>query len=271
MKKINDLDVKNHLQKYGKDLNPSVTFEQVWNRYSLEKNENKNIFSRSKLAYILSAAILLLIVVPVSAAVLPIEWNGIKITIHDDNGENARIDRFKEFLFGPSPTTKEVIENTINKSLNMKGTVSLKEAEKEFPFSILRPEETFTPTKSIGALMNSNLQENGGKENLIGYNYVFHDFYEKHNKWAIVTQSINQAATDYLTGNVDSMSSAFSSRWENVKLNDNTVAMFATGDKENTLLLNYKTKDLKIIELKVIGNQSKEELIKLAEAYMNNN
>ena len=186
-------------------------------------------------------------------------------------GKMHRIDRLKEILFGPSPTYKEVTENTISKSLNMKGTVSLKEAQKEFPFPILRPGETLTPTKSIGAIMNCTMQENGGKEKIIGYNYVFHDFYEKHNKWIVVTQSLNQEATDYLTGNVDSMSSTFVGEWENVKLSDNTVAMFIAGDKENRLLLNFKTNDFKVIDLELVGNQSKEELIKLADAYIINN
>jgi hypothetical protein len=271
VKKINDLDVKNHLQKNVKDFNSSVTFEQIWHKYTFEKDKYKKIFTRPKFTYIISAAILFLIVVPVSAAVLPIEWNGIKISIDNDNGVNARIDRFKELLVVPSPTYKELIENTINKSLNMKGTVSLKEAQKEFPFPILRPKEPLTPTESIGAIMNSTMQENGGKEKVIGYNYVFYDFYEKENKWVVVTQGLDQAATDYLSGNIDGMLSTFSSRWENVKLNENTVVMFAAGDKENSLLLNYKTNDSKVIELKLIGNQSKEELMKLADAYIINN
>ncbi len=271
MEKMNDVKVKKYLQKNAENFNPTVTFEQVWHKYSYKKSKNKRIFSRPKLAYIISSTILFLIIVPVSAAVLPIEWNEIKITIDDDNGENARTDQLKEFLFGPSPTYKELIENTISKSLNMKGTVSLNDAQKEFPFPILRPGETLTPTRSIGTIMNSTMQENGGEEKVIGYNYVFHDFYERHNKWVVVTQSLNQEATDYLTGNVDSMSSTFSSRWENVKLNDNTVAMFAAGDKENSLLLNFKTNDVNVIELELIGNQSKEELIKFANAYISNN
>ena len=86
---MNDVEVKKYLQNNVENFNPTVTFEQVWNKYSYKKSKNKRIFFRPKLVSIISAAILFLIIVPVSAAVLPIKWNGIKITIDDDNGKNA--------------------------------------------------------------------------------------------------------------------------------------------------------------------------------------
>lgn len=267
MEKINKED-KKHLHKTMESFNSTVSFEQVWNKHSYKKRKNKKSYIRPKLSFIIGAAIFLFVIVPVSAAIVPFEWNGMKVTITntDDNPENASIE--KELLSGPTPTYKELVENyTTNKNDILKQTLSLKEAQNEFPFPILRPEDKLTPTISIGTIKDVIVLGDDAKEKVSGDRLSFHDFYENGNKWAIVTQSLDQGATDFLTGNIESMSSTFVGEWENVEMSDNKLAMFIEGDKLNVLNLFYKIDDNNIIMINVMGNRSKEELIKLADAY----
>lgn len=257
MEKI-DKEVRKHLQKTVGKFNPTVGFEQVWNKYSYKKSENKKASIRPRLTYIITAALLLLVMVPVSATIGPFEWNGINISItnDDDKGEKSSIE--KELLSSASPTYKELVENiTTNKNETLKETLNLKEAQKEFPFPILRPEETLTPKISIGTINDVVLLGDDVKEKVSGDKLAFHDFYEKENKWAVVTQFLDQAPE----------SISFVGEWENVKMSDNKLAMFIEAEKMNVLYLNYKLDDDKVILIYTRGNQSKEELLKLADAY----
>ena len=256
MEKI-DKEVKKHLQKTVGNFNPTVGFEQVWNKYSYKKIKNKKASIRPKLIYIITTALLLLVMVPVSAAIGPFEWNGIKISItNDDKAESSSIE--KELLSSTSPTYKELVENiTTNKNETLKQTLNLKEAQKEFPFPILRPEETLTPNISIGTINDVILLGDDVKEKVSGDKLAFHDFYEKKNKWAVVTQFLDQTPE----------SVSFAGEWENVLMSDNKLAMFIEADKVNVLSLNYIIDDEKIILLHITGNYSKEELLKLADAY----
>ncbi|MCG3088502.1 hypothetical protein [Sporosarcina cyprini] len=269
MEKFNQ-DVKNHLYKTVENFNPTVGFEQVWNRYSYKKSKNKKAYIRPKLSYIITAALLLLVMVPVSAAIGPLEWNGIKITLTkaNDTGENASIE--KELLSGHSPIYKEIVDYIIKSDV----TFSLKDAQKEFQFSILRPEVALTPTMSLGTINEVVILEDDDREKVGGYKQAFHDFYETENQWAVVTQFLDQTTTDYLIGNIESMPTTFVGDWEIVEMSENKMAMFIEGDKlnkegdkVNTLVLNYQIDDQKVIMLNLMGNQSKEELLKLAEAY----
>lgn len=276
MEKINDLEMKKSLHRNIKHLTPSVTFEQVWDKYSNQSKGNEDIISRKTIkvrrrpVWMIATALFLFASVSVSAAILPIDWNGIKISILNDNGKNERIDSAKELIFGTQPTYKAMIEDTLKHSINMKETLTLDEAKKEFPFPILRPVHTdMTPTQSIGALMNQTIQENKGIVRIVGYTPIFHDFYEKDNIWIVVSQSLDEEATKSLQADSQKMSSqTYVGNWETVQVTDQTFAIFKDDGKESSLLLQYKTDNLKVVELKLIGNVAKEDLIKLAKAYI---
>ncbi|MGE8203814.1 hypothetical protein ACQKP0_04555 [Heyndrickxia sp. NPDC080065] len=275
MNQINKSDINRVLEKQLKHRNSSVSFDQVWDKYSSESMDQGTTISKKILktkprpVWIMAIVLFFIASFSVSAAIIPFDWNGIKISILDDNGKNDRIDSFKELIFGYQPTYKHLID-TLEHSKNMKKTLTLEEAKKEFPFPILRPEHTnMVPSRSIGALMNHTLQENNGPEKIVGYNPVFHDFYNYDSHWIVVTQSLDEAATNSLKEDPNHMSSqTYVGNWETVQVSDQTLAMYKGGDKENRLLLQYKTDDMKVIELELIGNVEKKDLVKLAEAYV---
>lgn len=225
---------------------------------------------RPKVMWITAAALFsVLTTTAISASILPIHWNGASITLENDGGKNARIDAFKELIFGKSPTYKETIEDVLNNLKNAKEVMSLKEASKQFPFPILRPDPSVQPIRSNGVLMNVMLQENGKDVRIIGYRPVFHDIYEiDHKQWIIVTQSLDQAATDHLHGRIDSRSATYIGNWENVQTsNEQMLAMYSESAKANRLVIEYKNEQSQIIKIEVLGTVSKEELIALAEGY----
>lgn len=86
--------------------------------------------------------------------------------------------------------------------------------------------------------------------------------------WVVVTQSMDEAATKFLNGEIDSMSAAYIGEWEHIKVTDTVMAMFKEGRKANTLELQQKTKENVVIQMKVIGDVPKEKLIKVAEWYV---
>lgn len=269
MKKINGMDIKEELYKQSNDLPASITFENLWSKYS--KSESTAFTPRLKLTFITLAAILLLIV-PVSAAVLPLEWNGIKISVVDDNGENARIDAWKEAIFGASPSYKDTIENILINKENSQDIYTPAEAQLQFPFAILRPAQALSPTISFGATMSHISLDNQSGEEVTGYHYVFHDIYESENEWFVVTQALDEAATDFLHGKIDDMSSSFVGNWEVLPFNnDNITVMYIEDRKENRIVAQYKNEDKMIVELKVIGNVPKKQLIRTLTSYIPSN
>jgi hypothetical protein len=228
---------------------------------------------RNKTVWVMMTALFLLASISVSAAISPIEWNGMKFTILDDGGRNERIDMIKEQIFGPSPSYKQLIEDTLDHTKNMKKTLTLEEAQKEFPFAILRPQQyDVQPYRSTGALMNANLQHEDGSVEIIGYNPVFHDFYELDNDWVVVTQTLDESATEFLQAELEgksvSSSGTFVGKWESINVTDEIMAMFNEGKKGNRLLLNYRTDRIQVLRINIVGTVEKEALVGLATSYV---
>ena len=227
------------------------------------------IHKRVKHRPILIAAIILCFITAVSAsaAILPVNWNGMEFSIIDDGGENERIEKLKELIAGPEPTTKEALEKGLkegNPYLNK--TLTYDEAKNEFPFTIVRPKDyKEAPIRSLGAIMNTLQQDT---KEVTEQSMYFHDFYENGDKWMVVSQGLNDSATKFLLGEIDGVSNEFSSRWEKIAETTNLIAMYAPGSKENNLYIQYKTKEQQVIDINLHGNVSKEELIILAKAYV---
>ncbi len=140
------------------------------------------------------------------------------------------------------------------------------EAKREFPFTIVRPKDyKEAPIRSLGAIMNTLQQDTN---EVTDQRMYFHDFYEHGENWMVVSQELNDSATKFLLGEIDGVSNEFSSRWETIAETTNLIAMYALGGKENHLYIQYKTKEQQVIDINLHGNISKEELIKLAKAYV---
>jgi hypothetical protein len=219
-----------------------------------------------------AAAIMLFVMtsLSVSAAVVPLKWFGLEVSIQDDGGANARIDAFKELIFGPEPTYKQTIEDVFQHPEDkLQQVFTLEEAVKVFPYPLLRPQSTNDkPYRSIGGLMNHRLQVKGESDRIIGSSPVFHDFYGDDKKWIIVSQRFDENATSYLKGIVDSYASTYVGAWEQVHINDRVMAVYTGGKKQNRLNIKYNNGNEQVIDLDVQGNVSKEELLRLAKAYV---
>ncbi|GMK39726.1 hypothetical protein PCCS19_27810 [Paenibacillus sp. CCS19] len=239
------------------------------NRSEAPDHTQRYIKRRPKALWVMTTALFFVFSAAVSASVLPLNWNGERIAIEDDGGKNAIIDAFKVLIFGQEPTYKETIEDVLNNRTNAKEVMDLDGAVKQFPFTILRPAPLEAqPTRSNGVLMNSILQENGNDARIIGYIPVFYDLYDlADNRWAIVSQRLDQEATDLIAGRATGGSSTFIGKWEQIQVNDQLMAMYKEYSRENTLLMKYKNEHSQVIELKVTGTGEKDELIKLAKAY----
>jgi hypothetical protein len=250
----------------------STVMEQIRakaNEYKVPVAARCSMHRRPKVIWITAAVLFFTLTVTVSAAVLPLSWNGGRITIEDDGGRSAAIDAFKELIFGEEPTYKETIEDVLNYHKNAKEIISMDEAQQQFPFTILRPDPSKAkPIRSNGALMNQYIQENG-KDRIIGYKPYFHDIYElDHKRWIIVTQSLNEEATDFIQGRASSISATYIGNWENVQINEQVMAMYKGSKKQNRLLIQYKNEQSQVINLEIVGTGTNEQLIKLAEAYV---
>ncbi|MWC29165.1 hypothetical protein [Paenibacillus sp. MMS18-CY102] len=267
-------------KRFGEQLNSKALPEidvsgAVMERIRALSNEREapgktqRYMKRRPKVLVMAIAVFVVFVTTAAAAVLPLSWNGERITIEDDGGMNAKIDALKERIFGREPSSKETAEDLLNNHKNAKEVMGLAEAAKQFPFTILRPSPLDTqPTRSNGALMNSMLQENGQETRIIGYIPVFYDIYDlADNRWAVVTQQLDQMATGLIAGKVDSGSATYVGDWEQVEINDQIMAMYKEYSRENLLLIKYKTEQSQVIELKVTGTGEKDELIKLAKAY----
>lgn len=228
-------------------------------------------FLKHRRAVWLTAVVLFFsLAVTVSASILPLEWNGERIAIKDDGGNNASIDAIKERIFGQTATYKDIVEDVLNNHTNAQQVVSLDEANEQFPFIILRPDPSIVePARSNGALMHELLQENGGEAVIIGYRPVFHDIYElEDDSWIIVTQSLDQAGTTRLQeeGNIPS-TSTYIGAWENVEINETIIAIYTENKHQNRLVIKYKNPQNQVIDLRIIGTSLKEDLMELATAY----
>lgn len=227
------------------------------------------IHKRVKHRPILLAAIILCFITAfsASAAILPVKWNGMEFSIMNDEGKNERIEKLKELIAGPAPTIKESLEKGLEEgNPYLHKTLTYEEAKKESPFTILRPKNyKEAPIRSLGAIMNT-LEQDTNK--VTEQRLLFHDFYEKGDTWMVVSQELNDAATKFLTGEMDHVSNQFSSRWEKVSETTNIIAMYAPGSQENQLYIQYKAQEQKVIDIHLYGNVSKEELIELAKAYV---
>jgi hypothetical protein len=219
-----------------------------------------------------AAAIMLFVMMSlsVSAAVVPLNWFGLEVSIQDDGGANARIDAFKELIFGPQPSYKQTIEEVFqHPEGKLQQVFTLEEALPLFPYPLLRPHTTKDkPYRSIGGLMNHRLQVKGEPERIIGSSPVFHDFYGDDKKWIIVSQRLDENATSYLKGEINSNTSTYVGAWEQVQINDRVMAVYVGGKKQNRLDIKYNNGNEQVIDLDVQGNVSKEELLRLAKAYV---
>lgn len=201
------------------------------------------------------AVLLFAAIVSVSAAamfVLPTEWNGIRLFLIPADSEQQSARQYDK------PETERILEELEN-SAGVWETLATEEAEKSFPFPILRPQSAeWIPARSFGVK----------KFHEAGSSACFYDFYEQGEEWIVVQQNLDRPMTDTLQNPEVTMSLTFVGAWEPVRVNAATLAMFIRLDHANLLTVRYKTEDQQVAVLTISGNVSKERLVQLAQTYV---
>lgn len=199
----------------------------------------------------------------VSAAILfKTTWNGVQVYIGDNAKDTITTADKNESSY------KEKLETVLSKSANIWKTISLDEAEKQFTFTLLRPQASkFTLVKSFGVVpLDKNYRVTTADEWWLG---GFYDMFQFNQRDIVVRQNMDVEMTGSLQNPKKTMSLTFQGApWENIEVTDDTLAMFTANGTENLLILKYKTADRKVISIELEGDIAKEELVELAKAYV---
>lgn len=197
-----------------------------------------------------------------AAAFFKTTWNGIQVNISDnDKGTSMPVDK-SELSY------KEKFEMALLNSADVWETISVEEAAKQFPFSLLRPQDSeFTLVKSFGVVLkDTNNRVKSADEWWLG---GFYDIVQWNQSEIVVKQGLDVEMTETLKDPNKTMSMTFhEAPWENVEIADDTLAMFTANGNENLLVVNYKTADLNVVTLELSGDVTKEELVTVARAYV---
>jgi hypothetical protein len=201
----------------------------------------------------------------VSAATLfKTTWNGVQVHIGDNAKDMATPGDQNE------PSYKKKLETALSKSADVWKTVSLDEAEKQFPFPLLRPKDSeYKLVKLFGVVQiqqDKIYRVKSADEWWLG---GFYDIFQWNQRDIVVRQNLDIGMTESLQDLKKTMSLTFvDAPWENVEVDDDTLAMFTANGNENLLILKYKTADRKVISMELTGDIAKEDLVKLAKAYV---
>lgn len=236
--------------------------QKVYSYHSKHRIHRQQRFRISPV-WIAACAVLFIATASVSAATLfKTSWNGIQVDI-SDHVKDASIPADKN-----EPAFKKKLETALSKSEDVWRTISLDEAAKQFPFPLLRPQDSkFTLVESYGvAPQDENYRVKSAEEWWLG---GFYDIFQWNQRDIVVIQDVDAAMTESLQDPNQTMSMTFQNApWENVEVTDDVLAMFLANDSENFLLLKYKTADRKVISLEITGDLSKDDLVELARTYV---
>lgn len=136
---------------------------------------------------------------------------------------------------------KEKLETALSKSADVWETISVDEAAKQFPFSLLRSQDSkFTLVNSFGVVpKDTNYRVKSADEWWLG---GFYDIFQWNQTEVVVKQDLDVAMTETLKDPNKTMNMTFlDAKWENVEITDDTLAMFTANSSENLLIVKYKT------------------------------
>jgi hypothetical protein len=145
-------------------------------------------------------------------------------------------------------------------------TISEEEAAARSPYSLLRPQKSsFKLVQSFGVeLKNHNNRPKNDEWWING----FYDIFQWKKSDIVVRQYLNTLMTKALNDPEKTMAMYFVGEdWENVKISEDTTAMFRGSGRENYMSVNYRTADNKVVELQITGDISKKEMVRLVKTY----
>lgn len=230
--------------------------------HSLSRALNRKRLKISPVWVAACALILVTTTTAGAAALFKTNWNGIQFSIND-NGKNTSSPVAKSEL-----SYTEKLETALFNSTDVWETISVEEAAKHFPYSLLRPQDSeFTLINSFGVVLkDSNYRVKSEDEWWLG---GFYDIFQWNQSEIVVRQDLDVLMTKALNDPSQTLSMIYhEAPWENVEIAGDALAMFTVNNDENMLVVSYKTPDLNVVTLELNGDASKAELIKLAELYI---
>ncbi|MDF2713276.1 MAG: hypothetical protein K0R28_201 [Paenibacillus sp.] len=232
----------------------------LYGEHSIHKQRRKT--SRISPIFITACVLLVIAAASVSAAAyFKTTWNGIQVHIGEHALDDTPADKNE-------PSYKEKLEIALSKSADTWKTISLEDAEKHFSFSLLRPlESKFTLVTSLGVVpQDKDYRVKSAEEWWLG---GFYDIFQWNQRDIVVSQNADNEMTESLNNPNKTMSLTFQeAHWENVEVSDDTLAMFTANGNENLLIFKYKTADSKVISMELRGDIAREDMVKLAKAYI---
>jgi len=230
-------------------------------------NKDLNIQNRQRrrISTVLVAACALLFIstASVNATASNNSWNGIEIKIgKSGKGVSKPTDKKKEESY------RKKLEAALSKSANVWEALPVDKANKQFPYSLLRPKDSkFELVKSFGVVLKDKKYraKSGDEWWLAG----FYDIFQWKQTDIVVKQDLDTLMTETVKDPKKTLSMTFEdAAWEKVEIADNVLALFAAESNENLLKVYYKTADRKVISLELMGDLTKDDLVTLAKTYM---
>ncbi|WP_240420843.1 hypothetical protein [Paenibacillus periandrae] len=265
----NDMNVNSLIRRMKETRLPEVdvttkVMQRVYCFHGKHRLHRKQRWAFRKSPVWIAMSILLFIATAsVSAAILyKTTWNGVQVYIGGNTKDTIKTANTNE------PSYKEKLETVLSKSADIWKTISLDEAEKEFPFTLLRPQASkFSLVKSLGVVpQDKNYHVKSADEWWLG---GFYDIFQWNQHDIMVRQNMDVEMTESVQNPKKTMSMTFQdSPWESVEVDDDTLAIFMANGTEKLLIVKYKTADSKVISIELEGDIAKEDLVKLAKAYV---
>jgi hypothetical protein len=265
----NDMNVNNLIRTMKETRLPEVdvtskVMQKVYSfhgKHRLQRQQRRAF--RISQVWISACVLLFIATASISAATLfKTTWNGIQVHI-GDNAKDTTTPADKN-----EPSYKKKLETALSKSADIWKTISLDEAEKQFPFPLLRPQDSkFTLVKSFGVVpQNKNYRVKSADEWWLG---GFYDILQWNQHDIVVSQNLDGDMTESLQNSTKTMSMTFNeATWEHIEVADDTLAMFTAKGAEKLLIVKYKTADGKVISMELKGDLGKEDLVTLAKTYV---
>jgi hypothetical protein len=229
----------------GKKPSDSVQ-QRVFERLETKKWHR----SRRRPIFYMLAILMMFASIPAFASSFHIKLGGFDYSIKEEQDHNLY---FSSLETGYMATKQRAVQMFD----------SIAESQSNFPFQIMRPNETILPLK----------ESKGMVETIMGYPpegheylHTFWDIYQTENKRVYVVQQLNMWQVE-VDDNLDN-TFTYPSYYKPLDFGANYAAFYADfGKQGKEIQLRYKNNSGQIIWISLQGNVSKEELINIAKSY----
>lgn len=204
-----------------------------------------------------AAAVLLLLVTAVSVqgtTSFLFHWNGMEFSSYKPEPQtNPSVYANRSSI--------EIIESQLKARPTEYRTLTLEEAQKESPFTLMRPSNIdMTPSRTFGVAATP-LKKPPTKDEW--YLDGFYDFFEQGDTWIVVRQSFAPRKE-----NEGRFLMHYPDDWEVVKVSERIMSEYHSDNNAASYTLHIVTDDKDTITLSLTGNVSKKRLKTVAEAYI---